>query len=130
MNIFTVGHLARPFSLLQCQAMKVDNSKWTYNEFLAFLMVYAAELNMQLSKEELEFIQSRTGIDDIAKIKNLVDGISDVEAIDIIEDYRKLYLDTPEKEEKVRQDLEDLLKTQHKHTQLENVLVHILERII
>lgn len=110
--------------------MKVDNSQWTYNEFLAFLMVYAAELNMQLPTEELEFIRNRTGINDIAKIKQVVDGVSDVEAIEIIEDYRKIYLDTPEKEEKVRQDLEDLLKTQNKHTQLENVLVHILERII
>lgn len=110
--------------------MKVDNSNWTYNEFLAFLMVYAAELNMELASEELTFIQSRTGIEDISKIKSVVDNVSDVEAIDIIEDYRKLYLDTPEKEEKVRQDLEDLLKNQNKHTQLENVLVHILERII
>jgi hypothetical protein len=110
--------------------MKVDNSQWTYNEFLAFLMVYAAELNMQLPEAELEFIRSRTGINDIAKIKKVVDGVSDIEAIDIIEDYRKVYLNTPEKEEKVRQDLEDLLKTQNKHTQLENVLVHILELII
>lgn len=110
--------------------MKPDNSKWTYNEFLAFLMIYAAELNVELAEEELQFIKSRTAIQDVASIKSTVDSLSDAEAIEVIEDYRRIYLDTPEKEEKVRQDLEDLLKTQNKHTQLENVLVHILERII
>ncbi|MCW5907112.1 MAG: hypothetical protein KIS94_04580 [Chitinophagales bacterium] len=113
--------------------MQIDDSKWTYNEFLAFLMLYAAESNMELTNEEVAFIQQRTGIADIERIKSVVDSVPDFEVLDIVEDYRKMYLDTPEKEEKVRQDLEDLLKTQSSHTrfhQLENAVVHILERII
>lgn len=113
--------------------MQIDDSKWTYNEFLAFLMLYAAASNMELTNEEIAFIQQRTGIADIERIKNVVDSVPDFEVLDIVEDYRRMYLDTPEKEEKVRQDLEDLLKTQNSYTrfhQLENAIVHILERII
>jgi transcription antitermination factor NusG len=110
--------------------MKLDDSNWTYNEFLAFLMVYAAEMNMELSIEELEFIRSRTGIESITGIKAKVNSVSDAEAIEIVEDYRTRYLETPEQKQKVRHDLEDLLKAQNSPNQLEKVVVHILERII
>ena len=87
-------------------------------------------MNYTLSKEELAFIQERTQIADIGKIKVKVDSVSDAEAVDIIDDYRKKFLDTKEKEDKVRKDLEDLLKTGSHHSQLEKTVVHILERLI
>lgn len=110
--------------------MTLDNSNWTYNEFLAFLMVYAAEMNLDLSLEELEFIRHRTGIDSITAIKEKVDSVSDAVALDIIDDYRERYLNTPEQKAKVRHDLEDLLKAQTTTNQFEKAVVHILERII
>ncbi len=110
--------------------MNIDDKDWTYQEFLAFLMIYAAEMNYDLSAEELEFIQQKTGVANIDKIKSAVHNASDIEAIEVIEDYRKLYLHSSEQEQKVRQDLEDLLKSQTNNSQFENALVHILERII
>lgn len=108
----------------------MNDSNWSYNEFLAFLLVYGAEMNSPLSKEELAFIQQRTQITDIGKIKSKVDSVSDAEAVDVIDDYRKKFLDTKEKEDRVRKDLEDLLKTTSYHSQLEKTVVHILERLI
>lgn len=110
--------------------MHLDDSQWTYNEFLAFLLIYGAEMNLTLSQEELNFIKERTGIPDIEKIKSRVDSVGDMEAIEIIDDYRKRYLDTPEKEQKVRKDLEDLLNSGGLHSQLEKAGIHILERFI
>ena len=110
--------------------MTIDHSNWTYNEFLAFLMVYAAEMNLDLSIEELEFIRNRTGIDSITSIKEKVDSVSDAVALDIIDDYRERYLNTPEQKAKVRHDLEDLLKAHLTTNQFEKAVVHILERII
>ncbi len=108
----------------------MENNKWSYQEFLAFLMIYGAEMNYPLSDEELAFIKERTGIADVLSIKNVVDSTSDADAIELIDSYRIHYLDTPEKEEKVRQDLEDLLKTGGLHSQLEQAGIHILERFI
>lgn len=110
--------------------MAIDDSNWSYEEFLAFIMVYAARMNTDLSPAELEFIKQRTGIKDIEKIKAKVDSSSDIEAIEKIEHCKKRYLDTPEKESKARKDLEELLKTDSKHTQLEKVLVHIIEKLL
>jgi hypothetical protein len=110
--------------------MQTENTPWSYNEFLAFLMIYGAQMNLALSEEELEFVKNKTGISNIEKIKERVARSSDIEALDIIEEYRKIYLDTTEKKEKVRQDLEGLLKSDPGHSQFEKVVIHILERII
>jgi len=111
-------------------ATGLDNSNWSYNEFLAFLMVYGAEMNQSLGKEELEFIKTRTGISDIEIIKAKVDSISDAEAIDVIEDYKFKYLNTAESKAKVKNDLEGLINSPGNHTQFEKVVVHLIERLI
>jgi hypothetical protein len=110
--------------------MEMENTSWSYNEFLAFLLVYGAQLDADLPEEELEFIKRRTGIHAIDKIKEKVDSLSDMEALDIIEDYRKIYLDSDEKKEKAKRDLEGLLKTEGDHSQLEKAAVHMIEKLI
>jgi hypothetical protein len=110
--------------------MEIENESWSYNEFLAFLLVYGAQLDADLPEDELEFIRKRTGINGIDKIKAKVDSLSDIEALDIIEEYRNKYLDTPGKKEKARHDLEGLLKTEGEHSQLEKAAVHMIEKLI
>lgn len=110
--------------------MNQDNTDWTYQEFLAFILLYAAGMNLELAEGELQFIKDKTGIDDIGKIKNKLDDLSDSECIQTIESYKKIYLQTPESELKARRDLEALLKTPGTHSQFERAAVHILEKLI
>ena len=111
-------------------ATNFDNGNWSYNDFLAFLMVYGAEMNQMLTKDELDFIKTRTGIEDIDKIKAKVNSISDAEAIEVIDSYKGKYLSTPESKTKVKSDLEGLINTPGHHTQFEKVVVHLLERLL
>lgn len=108
----------------------IDSTNWNYNEFLAFLMVYGAEMNQQLTPGELDFIKTRTGIHDIAKIKEKVNSMSDIEGIELIDNYKCKYLSTDESKSKVKSDLEELLKTPGNHTQFEKVVVHLMERLL
>lgn len=110
--------------------MQIDDSHWSYEEFLAFLLVYGAQMTNDISTEEKAFIKARTGINDIDKIISQVNRVSDIEAIDIISDYRKRYLHTIDKEQKVRHDLEDLLKTTDKPSQLDSAIIHIIEKLV
>lgn len=110
--------------------MQIDDSHWSYEEFLAFLLVYGAQMTANVSPEEKSFIKARTGINDIDKIIKQVNSMSDIEAIDIITDYRKRYLHTPDKEKKVRHDLEDLLKANDKPSQLDSAIIHIIEKLV
>ena len=110
--------------------MQTENHSWSYNEFIAFLLICAAEMNSSLSKEELSFIEKQTGVEDILKIKTVVDSVSDASAIDIIDEYRKKYLATPEKLQQAKNDLENLLNTPGLHSQLQKAAVHILEKFL
>ena len=107
-----------------------DNGNWSYNEFLAFLMIYGAEMNQHLTHDELDFIKTRTGIQDIAKIKEKVDSMSDMEGIELIDSYKSKYLSTEESKAKVKNDLEELLNTPGNHTQFEKVVVHLIGRLL
>lgn len=110
--------------------MGMDTNNWSYNEFLAFLLIYAAEMNYPLTKEELEFIQQRTQINSIDAIKATVDTLSDAASLDIIDDYRSKYLSAADKAQQAKTDLENLLNTDGLHSQLEKAAIHILEKII
>ena len=110
--------------------MTIDDNNWSYSEFLAFLMVYGAQMNYTLSAEELEFIRQKTGIQDIEKIKAKVDSMNDMQAVEIIDSYKKKHLATPENTTKAKRDLEALLKTPGTHSQLEKVVVHLIEKLI
>ena len=110
--------------------MPTVNSNWSYNEFLAFVLVFGAEMNYPLSKEELEFIRSKSNIADINEIKAKVDEITDAEGLEIIDSYRAKYLNSKEQVVKAKQDLEELLKTDGKHSQLEKVAVHLIEKLL
>jgi hypothetical protein len=108
----------------------INSLNWSYNEFLAFLMVYGAEMNQRLTHDELDFIKTRTGIQDIDKIKEKVHGMSDVEGIELIDNYKCKYLSTEESKSKAKSDLDELLKTPGNHTQFEKVVVHLMERLL
>ena len=60
-------------------AMQPEKTDWSYNEFLAFVMIYAAEMNSDLSAQELDFIMEKTGVPDIHSIKIRVDSMADSE---------------------------------------------------
>ena len=100
----------------------------SYNEFLAFVMIFAAGMNSELSKEELAFIKKETGVTDIDRIKAEVDGMTDSENIELIDNYKERYLAGAEGLAKVKADLEGLLNTAGHHSQLEKAAVHIIEK--
>lgn len=108
----------------------IDDHNWSYNEFLAFVLVFGAEMNVPLTNEELQFIQEHTQIQDIAKIKAKVDSVNDVEGIAVIEHYRKKYLTNPEVEAKAKKELEALLHTPGKHSPFEKAAVHIIAKLL
>ncbi len=110
--------------------MQPDTTNLSYNEFLAFVMIYAASMDNSLTKEELSFIMQKTGASDVERIKAQVDGMADAESIELIDDYKKKYLAQPELVVKARRDLEGLLATPGQHSQLEKAVVHIIERLL
>ncbi len=110
--------------------MSAEKTDWSYNEFLAFLMIYGAEMNYKLSQPELDFIKAKTGVEDIDAIKRKVDHISDALALEQIDNFKKQYLTTPESRVKAKSDIEELLKAPGGHSQFEKAAVHLIEKLL
>ena len=76
---------------------------WTKDEFLAYLIIYAAQINQIETKEEKEFIESRFDSKTLKKIYKEINSDNDYQRIQkvMVYTYQKNYLSN---------DLDDLLK--------------------
>ena len=80
--------------------LKID---WTKDEFLAYLLIYAAQANQVETKEEKEFIESRFGSKILKKIYKEINSDNDYQRIQkvMVYTYQNNYLS---------QELDNLLK--------------------
>lgn len=110
--------------------MQLDTSNLSYNEFLAYVMIYATGMNNKVTKEELAYIMQKTGVADVDSIKAKIDSMTDAENIELIDAYKQKNLSSPDQVTKARRDIDALLKTPGEHSQLEAAAVHMIERIL
>lgn len=103
---------------------------WTYEEFLAFALVYIAELDGQLSSEEIALVRERTGLANVRYYDAIVKELSDSECMEVLALFKKRYLTDAIAEQRVRTDLEAMFRSGHHHQQFEHVALHLIEKLI
>ena len=83
--------------------MEVIKLSWTKEEFLAYLFIYAAQINQIETNEEKEFIESRFDATILKKIYKEINNDNDYQRIQkvMVYTYQENYLS---------QDLDNLLK--------------------
>jgi hypothetical protein len=60
---------------------EVSTTTWSQEEFKAYLLIYAADSNHEVSKEEVEFIESRFNKDLLKKINKEIKDDNDYQRI-------------------------------------------------
>ena len=70
-----------------------DHPKWTRDEFLAFLLIYAAKADMYFSADEKDFILKKIDAGVLASVELEYNALSDYEHIQIIQSYRDQFFD-------------------------------------
>ena len=102
---------------------------WTKDEFLAYLIIYAAQINQIETEEEKEFIQSRFDSKTLKKIYKEINSDNDYQRIQkvMVYTYQKSYqshdLDNLLKE------IKELLLCDGKFDVTEQSLYHYLKKI-
>ena len=81
---------------------------WTRDEFIAYLLIYAAQINQIETEEEKEFIESRFDLKMLEKIYKEINNDNDYQRIQkvMVYTYKNNYLS---------QDLDYLLKIKNIH---------------
>ena len=90
--------------------MQVDHSQWTFNDYFAFLLVYAAESDFVVREKERALIISKVGEERFRTMLSYFKDLKDVERIDLVYAFKGKYCMAPEDIEKVLTEVKEVLR--------------------
>lgn len=102
---------------------------WTYEEFRAFAMLFAANTDGRITTDEENLIAPTLSTEQYARVRQGFEQCSDAEALDIILICKEKYCSTPADKERVLADIRRIFETHHRFTQIDLEVQHIFERL-
>ena len=103
---------------------------WSYDEFVAFLLIYIANVDMDFAEEEKVMIRSKAGDEVFEKMVLVFDSMSDYQAYETILSYKSKYFSTPETKAVLMEKMQDLFHADAEFNIMEKELFHFLERMM
>jgi len=110
--------------------MELQTTNFTYNQFLVFLLLYAASSDYKFTKEEKEFIKLRTGVDDLSDMEEMINNFSDYDIIQTIMGYKDKYFKTDEEKERIFKEMKNLFLSDKKFSLNEENIFRALNQLI
>ncbi len=108
----------------------MNELKWSYEEFTAFLLIYIANVDMEFAEEEKSMIRSYAGEEIFNKMVAVFDSMTDYKAYESIMAYKELYYSTAEEKQKLVEKMQDLFHADAEFNIMEKELLHFLERMM
>ena len=107
-----------------------DHPKWNFQEFSAFLMLYAASADLKVTTDEKDAIMEKVNEETFQKIWKEYNSMSDINKINTILSYKGLYFPTADR----TNELLDLMKKEFmadgEFSLLEKNLMRILKKLL
>ena len=104
--------------------------KWSFNEFLAFLLIYVANVDMEFAEEEKMMIKKNVGETTYTKMLVEFESMSDYKAYDTILSYKGVYFPTVEQKGEIMEKITDLFHADAEFNIMEKELLHFLDRMM
>lgn len=108
----------------------MDELKWSYNEFLAFLLIYISHVDMEFVDEEKAMIRTKVGEASFEKMCIEFDSMSDYKAYETILAYKGVYYPTNEQKQEIVEKMKDLFHADMDFNIMEKELLHFLEKMM
>lgn len=108
----------------------MSNLKWSYNEFLAFLLIYISNVDMEFSDVEKDYIRVRVGNETYDKMYAEFDTMTDYQAFESILDYKGVYYPTPEQKQELLDKMIAIFNADMEFNIMEKELLHFMERMM
>jgi hypothetical protein len=103
--------------------------QWTYNEFLAFLLLYAAHADLKVTEEEKEMLLEKISGNDYEHIRRKFMKENDYQRLQTILSCSDFYKDEASKDQLLK-DLRDMFLADEKYTSIEKAVFMGLRRIL
>lgn len=93
--------------------MAVDTSSWEYKDYLAFLMVYAANADFSINEKEKAYIKKRVGKDEFDRMVQFYKDLHDMECINLLIEFKEKYCHSEEDLDTILKDFNKVLLEDH-----------------
>ncbi len=108
----------------------MDELKWSYNEFLAFLLIYISHVDMEFAEEEKAMIKKNVGIQAYEKMLAEFEEMSDYKAYETILSYKGVYFPTVEQKNELIDKMNELFHADAEFNIMEKELLHFLDKMM
>ena len=105
-----------------------SDKEFTYDEFLALILIYTANASDGVSLEELDFIEKKVGKSCCEKSFELFDRSSEVEIIETINDLSKQF--AKNRKEEVLSDIQELINVDQIDQEVEEHIMRMLRKLL
>lgn len=108
----------------------MSHHNWTYDEFLTFLLIYVAHVDMEFAEEEKAFIRRTGGTELFEKMLAKFNEVSDFQAYQTILDLKQTYYPDEQKKAELLEKIQLLFDADAEFNIMEKELLHFLERMM
>jgi len=103
---------------------------WSYNDFLTFMLIYAASADLMIRDEEKEFINEKIGAGRLEALLEFFDANSDYENLQIIMSFKDKYYPTDEKKEQLLEDMKGVFMADNSSGILEENQLMMIRKVL
>ncbi len=108
----------------------MNTSNWIKDDYLAFALNYAAYVDGAISDEERDMIIEEVGGERAKKIQREGKKLSDYECLQILENERENHFPGEDGKKQLLDEISQLFNIDGNFSQLENVVIHQLNRLL
>jgi len=108
----------------------MNSTNWSFNEFLGFLLLYAAHADINFSDDEKTLIKGMVSDEIYNSIYKEFNQNTDYQALELILSYKDVYFSTKEEKENLLEEMHKLFKVDGEFSTLEKELLDFLGRLM
>ena len=117
-------------SLIKTTTMEKHPIKLDINEYLAYLMLYAANADFEIEKEELHLIRQAVDREEYRMVRNAFDKANDAERLEVIMRYKDEYINTLRDQDAVIDQLKEVLQADGEDESVERGVFILLKKLL
>lgn len=106
------------------------NNTWSYDEFHAFVMLYAANVDGHITQEETNLITPTLEPEAYKSVYGIFKQLDDSRALDVILSYREKYCATPADRQKILSDMVKIYEANSVFEQIERGVHSMFQRML
>ncbi len=110
--------------------MNIEQLNWNYEEFCAYVLIYASYADLEFSKEEKDLIIKSVGQERFEKLEATYLEHGDYERLQIIMDHKGVYYPTADRKQELIEKISQLFNADGEFSRPEKTLLLFLQKLL